>query len=304
MSSKLDYIVHSLSKGTNKKYETYIINSIWNRLNNPEVEFATQQYVKDSDGNTRYIDMYFPQIKFAIEVDEWYHGSDWQSSRDKKRAEAIRTAILDSTIADRFSEITFKRIKIYKEGGAAKTAEELNQDVDEIVSNIKKCLEKLGEGIRWDYDEEARMESIIRRGYLMRSDKLSTMKNILHVFGKNVRGWQSGSCWIDGIMIWSPTLSFNGSDQSGWINTISDDLSKIYESGTGANGKGKSPGDAQRDIDNATKRVVFLKYKDALGQRYRRFLGVYMCKGYDEEKKAEVWKLTSDKYDLPAKPID
>ena len=40
-------------------------------------------------------------------------------------------------------------------------------------------------------------------------------------------------------------------------------------------GKGKNPGDAQWDIDHSTKRVVFLKYKDALGNKYRRFLGVY-----------------------------
>ena len=79
MPTKLDYIVRSLSRGTNKKYETYVINSIWNKINNSEVEFATQQYVKDSEGNIRYIDMYFPQIKFAIEVDEWYHNSNGQS---------------------------------------------------------------------------------------------------------------------------------------------------------------------------------------------------------------------------------
>lgn len=81
MPTKLDYIVRSLSRGTNKKYETYVINSIWNKINNSEVEFVTQQYVKDSEGNIRYIDMYFPQIKFAIEVDEWYHNSNDQSFR-------------------------------------------------------------------------------------------------------------------------------------------------------------------------------------------------------------------------------
>ena len=100
------------------------------------------------------------------------------------------------------------------------------------------------------------------------------------------------------MTIWSPTLSFNGSDRGGWINTINEDLSIIYESGTGKDGKGKNPGDAQWDIDHATKRVVFLKYKDALGNKYRRFLGVYMCSGYDNEKNAEIWKLTSDKYVL------
>lgn len=298
MSSKLDYVVRSLSRGTNKKYETYVINSIWNKINNSEVEFATQQYVKDSEGNTRYIDMYFPQIKFAIEVDEWYHSGDGQCLRDGARAEAIRTAILDSTIADSFSVITFKRVKIFNDDGGAKSIEQLNRSIDQVVSEIKLALDNLGQPIRWDYDEDSKMANILKRGYLMRGDNLTTMKNIIHVFGKDLRGWRKSTYPINGVTIWSPTLSFNGSDRNGWINTINEDLSIVYESGTGKDGKGKNPGDAQWDLDHATKRVVFLKYKDALGNKYRRFLGVYMCGGYDNEKNAEIWKLTSDKYVL------
>ena len=83
------------------------------------------------------------------------------------------------------------------------------------------------------------MVNIIKRGYLMRGDNLTTMKNIIHVFGKDLRGWQKSTYHINGVTIWSPTLSFNGSDRGGWINTINEDLSIIYESGTGKDGKGK-----------------------------------------------------------------
>ena len=294
MPSKLDYIVRSLSRGTNKKYETYVINSIWNKINNSEVEFATQQYVKDDKGNTYYIDMYFPQIKFAIEIDEWYHNSDSQFARDSARAEAIKTAILDSTITDSYRDIFFKRVEIFK----AKSIEQLNDLIDQAVKEIKLALDKLEQPIRWYYDEDSKMKSIIQRGYLKRGDYLTTMKNIIHVFGKDLRGWQKATYHINGITIWSPTLSFHGSNRSGWINTISDDLSKIYESGTGKDGKGKNPEDAQWDKDHHTKRVVFLKYKDALGNKARKFLGVYVCGGYDNEKKAEIWTLEDDKYYL------
>ncbi len=40
-----------------------------------------------------------------------------------------------------------------------------------------------------------------------------------------------------------------------------------------------------------SERIVFLKYKDALGDQRRRFLGVYVANSYDHDKKAEVWKL-------------
>ena len=89
-------------------------------------------------------------------------------------------------------------------------------------------------------------------------------------------------------MIWSPSLSINGSNRSGWINTISDDLLEIYESGV--NGKTKTREDVLWDKRNMPERIVFMKYKDALGLNYRRFIGVYKVDRYDNNKKAEVWR--------------
>ena len=34
---KLEYVARSLSRGTNKKYETYVINEIYQKENNPNL---------------------------------------------------------------------------------------------------------------------------------------------------------------------------------------------------------------------------------------------------------------------------
>lgn len=67
MSSKVEYVARSLSRGTHKKYETFIINEVYSRLNNPNLEIATQQHVVTKNDGTKYIDLYFPQLKIAIE---------------------------------------------------------------------------------------------------------------------------------------------------------------------------------------------------------------------------------------------
>ena len=95
MSSKVEYVARSLSRGTHKKYETFVINEIYSRLSNPNLEIATQQHVVTKNDGTKYIDLYFPQLKIAIEVDEWYHNSEDQAERDKKREENLPQSYLE-----------------------------------------------------------------------------------------------------------------------------------------------------------------------------------------------------------------
>ena len=281
--TKLNYICKSLSK-SNKIYENFVINSIYSKLNNPNIEIATQQYVCTKESR-RYIDLYFPQFKIAIEVNEPYHENFIQKDKDKKRIEEINLSILESTILDN-EGIKFKTINI-EQNGKIITLEELNKEIDKIVYEIKK-IASTKKDLAWDFNREVVVNKIIKRGYLQRGDSFSSMVEILSLFGKKVRGWQR--CYYENI--WSPTLSVEGSNRNGWINTISTDLNEIYEVGLGK--KQKKPSDVEDDIKKQTKRYTFLKYKDALGNQSRRFLGVYMADRYDYEKKAEVWKFTED----------
>lgn len=297
MSEKLEYIVRSLSKGTTKKYETYVVNSIFNKLNSFDIEFATQQTVITNSGN-KYIDMYFPQINFGIEIDEWYHQNDIQVLRDNERVKDITDALLNSLGLGK--RIVIKRISIPENPNI----EDLDNAITEAVQMIK---EKVGKNPQWVIDEKKAIETIITRGYLQRGDSLSGMVSILKLFGKEVKGWQHCTYYPNkdsDRYVWSPTLSVElkndegsyNTNHYGWINTISDDLTKIYESAS--DGRMNMENEHKRHSQLNTERFVFLKYKDALGNNKRRFLGTYESVGYDDIKKAEIWECVSEQCPL------
>ena len=295
MDNKIIYVAHCLSRGTHKKYENFIINAIYSKLSNPNVEIATQQHVVTKDGKTKYIDLYFPQLKIAVEVDELYHDSPEQKERDKKREDNIKQAVLESTVVDLNNEIHFERVVLSE----CPDLDSLLKRIDEVVLFLKNKIKSLNEPLVWNLDEEEKKKEILERGYLKRGDSFRIMADIIRMFGINWNGNGCGKCTYKlskQKIIWSPTLSLQGSNKNGWVNEISDDLTLIYESGV--NGKGKNPGDSTRDIENQTQRIVFLKYKDALGFQRRRFLGVYIADSYDEEKHAEVWRLIDEKVSL------
>ena len=291
MNDKVKYIVKCLSHGTHKKYETFVINQIYSRLNNPQLEIATQQRVVTKNDGTKFIDLYFPQLKIGIEVDESYHDDKEQAKRDRKREKNIKNAVLDSTIVETNKKIHFERISISKCGDL----EGLIERIDQVVKFINKKISTQNKPLIWNYEEEERRKEIITRGYLERGDSFRVMADIIRIFGVQKEGNGYYKCTYklnNGQLIWSPTLSFYGSNKDGWVNTISDDLSLIYESGV--NGKGKSKRDFEWDRDNKSERIVFLKYKDALGIQRRRFLGVYIANSYDKKRKAEVWQLKKE----------
>lgn len=298
MSSKLEYVARCLSRGTHKKYETLIINEIYSRLNNPNLEIATQQHVVTKNDGTKYIDLYFPQLKVAIEVDEWYHNSEEQTERDIEREENIRQAVLESTIVDLKNEIHFERVVLAE----CPDLDSLFKRIDEVVSYIKNAINSLPTPLIWNFTEEEKTAEIVARGHLQRGDSFRIMPDIIRMFGVKWNGNGCGKCtyWLnDQYLIWSPTLSIEGSDKDGWVNEISKDLTTIYETGT--KGKEKTSGGFEWDVNNQTKRIVFLKYKDALGFKRRRFLGIYVADSYDDEKKTEVWKLKDEFVDINIK---
>ena len=71
MDAKLVYLAKTLSRTKRKDFENYVVNAIWNRINDPRLVPVTQQFIKDQDGN-HYNDLYFPQLKIGVECDEGY----------------------------------------------------------------------------------------------------------------------------------------------------------------------------------------------------------------------------------------
>ena len=298
--NKTEYIVRSLSKGTHKKYETFVLNAIYNKLNNPNLEIVTQQYVATENKKMKYIDLYFPQIKVAIEVDEPYHSSVEQRRNDKKREEEIKNAILGCAISDSKNEITFIRISVSREMDYSL----LLNEIDKVTSQINEVIRKQKNPLVWNCTEEEKILEIKKRGYLQRTDSFRYINDIARLFGFKRKNNNCFMCTIKltkNIIVWSPALSLNGSNKDGWVNTISDDLTLIYESSL--NKEKKDQQNYQWHLKNNTKRVTFLNYKDALGVKRRRFLGIYSVDSYDEKRNALVWKIESETCSINIKDL-
>ena len=295
MYTKLEYVARCLSRGTQKKFETYVINAIYTKLNNSNLEIKTQQYVNTKNGK-KFIDLYFPQLKIAIEIDEGYHDNPCQKIQDKKRMDSIKLAVLETTILEEEKNIEFLRVPIVSNGKYV-TLENLNLCIDEIVKKINLEIEKK-QPLVWIYDYDDKIQNVIKRGYLKIGDEFGRIEDIMKLFGKNkVRPQVCTHKICENIYVWSPTLSVKGSNRAGWVNTITEDLVEIFESGVKGT-KSKTIGDVEWDKDKNTKRIVFLKFKDALGNNGRRFIGVYVADRFDSNKQAEVWKRIETKCSL------
>lgn len=295
MNPKIEYVAKSLTKGKSKHYETFIINQIYARLNNPNIEIATQQYVYAKDKTVRFIDLYFPQIFFGVEIDEPYHDTFEQTERDKAREENIKEAVLESTVIEGNKKIVIERIGLSK----CKDLTDLYNKIDEIVKKIKEKVKETKIVLVWDLDEKTKQEEIKKRGYLQRGDSFRIMADIIKMFHVDLKSDHYQKCsykLTDKLQIWSPTLSVEGSDRGGWVNTIANDLSVIYESNKDSVEIVRN--NARYHQEHDITRIVFLKYKDALGNRRRRFLGVYHIEGFDEERKGEIWKLVDETISL------
>lgn len=300
MVSKTEYIARSLSKGTHKKFETFVINSIYSKLDNPEIEIVTQQHVSTSEG-MKYIDLYFPQLKIAVEVDEGYHDNLEQKEFDSKREESIKKAIQNNTIVNTNNHpIKILRVPITVDNKVIDLVE-LNKKIDFIVKTVNESIAKLGNQLIWHFDSCDRMKSYKKKGFLSFGDYFDKMVDIVNLFSnKNFTGnqWQRCTypfnpigCFDHPKYVWSPELSVNGSNKDGWINTISDDLTTIYERATSGSGNQKTKYEFDQLKKHRIKRITFLNYKDPVLGSIRKFIGVYEAYEFDEEKKSVIWHL-------------
>ncbi|WP_193751403.1 AbaSI family restriction endonuclease [Bacillus coahuilensis] len=59
---KYNYIKAQLAKTNKKNDENYVVTRLWNKLDNTDIKFITQQYVVRENGKYALTDMYFPQV--------------------------------------------------------------------------------------------------------------------------------------------------------------------------------------------------------------------------------------------------
>jgi len=271
MDKKTECIVNQLRKSyiNNKRYENYAITRIWHLLNRLDVKFITQQYVKRQNGYA-LIDLYFPQLKIQIEIDEGHHFTkeEFYSQKDKVREqEILSSAGLSDPV----------RIIVH------------NRSIENINNQIEKAVNKINNKINvidfkpWDFEGESDPKTYIKKGLITLEDDVAfyTIADACNCFGLKYKQCRK-AFYKHGVerdkMLWFPRFF----DNQEWENSLSSDESEIYESKISDNVSyiNKS--------HNKLDRIVFAKIRSNLGDIMYRFKGVY--KLYGQEKNCLVYK--------------
>ncbi len=295
---KIEYIARSLSRSTKNVYENYVLNAIYQKVNNPELEIKTQENMQTSAGSNYRIDMYLPQLQIAIEIDEPFHSG--QKDADIKRENEIK---LQAIIEGYGNRINIDRIKITKET----TLEELNAQIDILVDKINEKIRQKGKEFEW-IDDKKKIERIEQRGFIKINDSFSTNYEVLNlVLNKNFKGYQRGAYFFGNSAIWFPVISKYDkkedcvSSHRTWINYYSKNKQYIYEKSNDPIKQKDKKIKADEDLKNKAERIIFAKERDSFGKPVTIFVGVYIADGWDSQEQAERWEQKEIRLNIPIK---
>jgi very-short-patch-repair endonuclease len=287
---KLRYLVETLSRTSKKDYENYVVNAIWNRLGNNEIQPVTQQYVDDSNGNHYFIDLYFPAINVGIECDEAQHSTDEAKVRDSLR---------DATIYDELNKIELTDDYHVERIDVTQPFEAVEQAINRAVAAIKDRYERI-KPQKWviltsaEYFAEREEISI---GDKMGFSSINEACNVLFgtSYSTNSRGpkrvYFTPSRFrdhkeLDGKKIWFPKIAIqldNGATVSiskGWNNQLANHGQTIYEFNEQEKHRFRKADVVEEDKEGIV-RVVFAKQRSPLGQDEYRFIGQFQGERYE-----------------------
>lgn len=286
---KLRYIARTLANGSKKIFETYVINAIYQKIDNPNLIIETQQIVKFDDGNYSLLDLYLPQLKLAIEIDESYHKDNKLS--DMNRELLVKKQDKKICIAN---NIDFKRVQVYDS-----SLEEVNNRINELVDEIKLKIDSLTQPLIWkSHDEE--VQEIKDKGLISLDDSFRTNVEIINlVFNKNYKNWYKGTY----KNIWFPVISEveNGiiTDKAGWQNFYNKSHSIIYERNIDKEINDGLKTYSLNEKRKKEERIVFAKETNCFNTTVKRFAGVFRECGWDDEYDARIWKLVKTEIKIP-----
>ncbi len=292
-SERLDHIAYMFNVRTKrKKYENFIVNAIYTKVNNQELMPVTQQCVKN-EGKYYFIDLYFPQINFGVEIDEGHHLNEENKKKDQVREEDIKTAI----------ECEVMRISIFDDSKKKKTYQEICKDIDNTVDRINSLISKKG-GISW-ISNDKEIKIVIEKGVFSITDNAyyNTITQIVNICGGKLDGSGDaeslGGCYYrrnKEYHIWVPTLTIehNGNTAAAktkYMNFLSEDKLTITEIS-----KNGFKEDKYLEIN---KRAVFLRLKDVFGRMCIKFIGIFKFDGYeDASMKKRFFTRTEEKVEI------
>lgn len=275
--NKTEYIIRQLAKTNKKNYENYVVTRIWHLLNNLDIKFVAQQHVTRPSGRA-LTDMYFPQIKLHIEVDEGQH---FDSKNNQVSQDTVREADIINATGHNVERIKVSGVNI----------EAINKRIDSVVKVIKENFDAI-KPTPWNINAEYNPQTYIDRGTISVDDGVAfrTIADACNCFGHSYKGFQRGVTKHakEDRMLWFPKLYAN----KDWENSISWDENEIYSKNIEDH---KAWFERYKNKpDQGKERLVFARVKSNLGDVMYRFKGVYKLDLAESEKKGTyVFKRTA-----------
>lgn len=313
--TKIKYISEMLNKRTKgKDYENFVINQIYARINNPELEIVTQKCVRPNKGiDTKnlvkvgkghyLIDLYFPQINLAVEVDEGHHEDVENQLSDKQRENLIKDTVHCDVIRIKICEPGTKIPQEYGE-----IIKEIKNKVAEIEGRISKWEKNNGKKLKWVTNDE-KIEKVKERkafdaGETIHFGGIIKVLNLL--LGTNhYKKFQRCEKKYEFFSVWIPVLSVKLDDgtvktANGWENYINEAKDEIIEYPSDEKYNKKldtynAPAGSCPQKWAARKRVVFMKMVDDFGDKCCLFLGVFNPDHieYEKGRQKRIYKRTA-----------
>ena len=233
MDSKVIYLAKTLSRTKRKDYENYVVNAIWNRVNDYRLVPVTQQYVTDGKSNRYFIDLYFPQLKIGIECDEGYHASKEQKILDADREMTI-SDVLEQINAGEYTALHVDVTQPW---------EMVESQINDHVATIKAKIKELKIENAWMQFDPDLEEYFKNRTYITVADNVTfpSNKEVYNIIlgqnysyhlmhgGEPFKKLYTEYGYEEGTFPLFPKLTLNKPTNKGYYNLLSKDGNEIYE---------------------------------------------------------------------------
>ena len=268
IDAELDWQALRLRKIVHKQFELWAITRIIHGLDDPEIEWVTQQAVPArEEGKRALLDLYFPQFRLAVEIDELQHVDQVEQDRLRER-HVIDTA-----------NVEFWRWKMQE----IRTLDDARKRIDKLVRDIRKRK-------RAQIDDQTFVpfrfgrtydpaEWIARGGVSIQDDaRFRRHIDVARLFGKDLAVHRSGMLRLTkSVQVWFPKLYPNKE----WDNALLDDGQRIVQRLAADVNAGGDPEPLPLGSGSGETRLVFAHYRDEFGRIYYRFVGAFEHVGQD-----------------------
>lgn len=275
--NKTQYLLKSLQKISHKKWELFVISRIIHKLDDPEIEFITQQLVRLPNGKRALTDLYFPQLALHLEVDEGHHFA--KSGGDDLRLSYVPDDELREQDIVQITGHELQRIPVCDEAGDLDFTKVANlaDDFVALIKSKKQAKVAQGQFEPWDFEARFDPERIIRKGKLAIADNVLFRLQVdaMRCFGFTGKGIQTGVWKIpddSGDVLWFPRLYRHDK----WLNELVDSGNSIYQRAMDDEGRASIKQQMIGFAKAPNRRfIVFAKGKDPLGTNLLRYVGVF-----------------------------